>query len=159
MCTKHKMMFDWLAGDAVLYGNTIDVFTCVETLMRLGVSGRRIHVIHPPEDNPTSCFPNGSVELAVKQALDKEEVHVHHDFLLTHINDGRRTDPVTSVTFTTDAQTLRLECAVSETTCRGTENILKHHCTNFKEPYYTFCISIYFYIMFFVSKTHFHSKR
>uniref|UniRef100_A0A8C0YSC1 Cilia and flagella associated protein 61 n=1 Tax=Cyprinus carpio carpio TaxID=630221 RepID=A0A8C0YSC1_CYPCA len=101
-----------LTGDAVLYGNTIDVFTCVETLMCLGVSGRRIHVVHPPEDNPTSCFPNGSVEHAVKQALEKEEVHVHHDCLLTQINDGRHTDPVTSVTFTTDTQTLQLECAV-----------------------------------------------
>uniref|UniRef100_A0A8C1JAS9 Cilia and flagella associated protein 61 n=1 Tax=Cyprinus carpio TaxID=7962 RepID=A0A8C1JAS9_CYPCA len=101
-----------LTGDAVLYGNTIDVFTCVETLMCLGVSGRRIHVVHPPEDNPTSCFPNGSVEHAVKQAVEKEEVHVHHDCLLTQINDGRHTDPVTSVTFTTDTQTLQLECAV-----------------------------------------------
>lgn len=80
--------------------------------MRLGVSGRRIHVVHPPEDNPTSCLPNGSVKHAVKQALEKEEVHVHHDCLLTQINDGRHTDPVTSVTFTTDAQTLRLECVV-----------------------------------------------
>ncbi|XP_043075687.1 cilia- and flagella-associated protein 61 [Puntigrus tetrazona] len=101
-----------LTGDAVLYGNTIDVFTCTETLMCLGVSGRRIHVVHPPEDNTTSCFPNGSVEQAVKQALEREEVHVHHDCLLTQINDGRHTDPVTSVTFTSDAQTLRLECAV-----------------------------------------------
>uniref|UniRef100_A0A671LKJ3 Si:zfos-223e1.2 n=1 Tax=Sinocyclocheilus anshuiensis TaxID=1608454 RepID=A0A671LKJ3_9TELE len=101
-----------LTGDAVLYGNTIDVFTCVETLMCFGVSGRQIHVVHPPEDNPTSCFPNGSVEHAVKQALEKEEVHVHHDCLLTQINDGRHTDPVTSVTFTTDTQTLQLECAV-----------------------------------------------
>ncbi len=124
VCTKHKMMFDWLAGDAVLYGNTIDVFTCVETLMCLGVSGRRIHVVHPPEDNPTSCLPNGSVEHAVKQALEKEEVHVHHDCLLTQINDGRHTDPVTSVTFTTDAQTLRLECVVSETTCRAQKTFL-----------------------------------
>ncbi|KAK2883843.1 hypothetical protein Q8A67_017480 [Cirrhinus molitorella] len=101
-----------LTGDAVLYGNNIDVFTCVEMLMRLGVSGHRIHVVHPPEDNPMSCFPNGSVEHTVKQALEKEEVHVHHDCLLTQINDGRHTDPVTSVSFTTDAQTLQLECAV-----------------------------------------------
>uniref|UniRef100_A0A8C1FBZ7 Uncharacterized protein n=1 Tax=Cyprinus carpio carpio TaxID=630221 RepID=A0A8C1FBZ7_CYPCA len=98
-----------LTGDAVLYGNTIDMFTCVETLMHLGVSGRRIHVVHPPEEDPFSCFHNVSVEHAVKQALEKEEVHVHHDCLLTQINDGQHTDPVTLVSFTTDAQTLRLE--------------------------------------------------
>lgn len=93
--------------------------------MRLGVSGRRIHVVHPPKDNITSCFHNESVEHAVKQALEKEEVHVHHDCLLTQINDGQHTDPVTSVSFAADAQTLRLECAVSETACSGVENILK----------------------------------
>ncbi|RXN32241.1 cilia- and flagella-associated 61 [Labeo rohita] len=111
----HQWLMDnfvQLTGDAVLYGNTINVFTCVETLMRLGVSGRRIHVVHPPEDNITSCFHNESVEHAVKQALEKEEVHVHHDCLLTQINDGQHADPVTSVSFTADAQTLRLECAV-----------------------------------------------
>uniref|UniRef100_A0A672JRY3 Cilia and flagella associated protein 61 n=1 Tax=Sinocyclocheilus grahami TaxID=75366 RepID=A0A672JRY3_SINGR len=101
-----------LTGDAVLYGNTIDVFTCVEMLMHLSVSSRRIHVVHPPEEDPFSCFHNDSVEHAVKQALEREEVHVHHDCLLTDINDGQHTDPVTSVSFTTDAQTLRMECAV-----------------------------------------------
>ncbi|KTF92740.1 hypothetical protein cypCar_00021017 [Cyprinus carpio] len=106
------MMFDTCTGDAVLYGNTIDMFTCVETLMHLGVSGRRIHVVHPPEEDPFSCFHNVSVEHAVKQALEKEEVHVHHDCLLTQINDGQHTDPVTLVSFTTDAQTLRLESAM-----------------------------------------------
>ncbi|XDV41227.1 hypothetical protein PO909_010124 [Leuciscus waleckii] len=101
-----------LTGDAVVYGNTIDVFTCVETLMRLGVSGRRIHVVHPPKDDTSSCFHDGSVDHAVKQALEKEEVQVHHDCLLKQLNDGQHTDPVTSVSFTTDGPTLRLECAV-----------------------------------------------
>ncbi|XP_067240532.1 cilia- and flagella-associated protein 61 [Chanodichthys erythropterus] len=101
-----------LTGDAVVYGNTIDVYTCVETLMRLGVSGRRIHVVHPPKDDPSSCFHDGSVDHAVKQALEKEEVQIHHDCLLKHLNDGQPTDPVTSVSFTTDGPTRRLECAV-----------------------------------------------
>ncbi|XP_056099351.1 cilia- and flagella-associated protein 61 [Rhinichthys klamathensis goyatoka] len=101
-----------LTGDAVVYGNTIDVFTCVEMLMRLGVSGRRIHVVHPPKDDTSSCFHDGSVDHAVKQALEKEEVQGHHDCLLKQLNDGQHTDPVTSASFTTDGPTLRLECAV-----------------------------------------------
>lgn len=95
-----------------MYGNTIDVFTCIETLIGLGVSGRRIHVVHPPEDQPFSCFPDASVELAVKQALEKEEVHVHHNCLLLQINDGQHTEPVTSASFSTDGAILQLECAV-----------------------------------------------
>lgn len=108
-------------GDAVVYGNTIDVSTCVETLMHLGVSGRRIHVVHPPKDDPSSCFHDGSVDHAVKQALEKEEVQIHHDCLLKHLNDGQPTDPVTSVSFTTDGPTLRLECAVRN---RNSFNVL-----------------------------------
>lgn len=104
--------FTQLTGDAVVYGNTIDVFTCIETLIGLGVSGRRIHVVHPPEDQPFSCFPDASVELAVKQALEKEEVHVHHNCLLLQINDGQHTEPVTSASFSTDGAILQLECAV-----------------------------------------------
>lgn len=105
------------AGDAVVYGNTIDVFTCVEMLMRLGVSGRRIHVVHPRhEDNTSSCFHDGSVDHAVKQALEKEEVQVHHDCMLKQLNDGQHTDPVTSVSFTTDGPTLQLDCAVRNRT-------------------------------------------
>lgn len=109
---QNEIMCGLSAGDAVVYGNTIDVYTCVETLMRLGVCGCRIHVVHPPKDDPSSCFHDGSVDHAVKQALEKEEVQIHHDYLLKQLNDGQHTDPVTSVSFTTDGPTLRLECAV-----------------------------------------------
>ncbi|KAK7151226.1 hypothetical protein R3I93_012233 [Phoxinus phoxinus] len=101
-----------LTGNAVVYGDTIDVFTCVEMLMRLGVSGRRVHVVHPPRDHTSSCFHDGSVDHAVTQALEKEEVQVHRDCLLKQLNDGQHTDPVTSASFTSDGPTLRLECAV-----------------------------------------------
>ncbi len=40
----------------------------------------------------------------------------------------------------------------SSTGVCGEWNYLKHHCTHFKEPCYTFCISVYFYIMFLCQK-------
>lgn len=107
-------------GDAVVYGSTIDVYTCVETLMCLGVSGGRIHLVHPPDNTSSACFHDSSVELAVKQALEKEKVHVHRDCLLAQMNDGQQSDPITRVSFITDGPPLRLECAVSERTTNRT---------------------------------------
>ncbi|XP_057208619.1 cilia- and flagella-associated protein 61 isoform X2 [Triplophysa rosa] len=99
-------------GDAVVYGSVIDVYTCVETLMRLGVGGGRVHIVHPPDDTPSSCFHDSAVELAVNQALEEENVHVHHNCLLAQINDGQHPDPITCVSFTTAGPPIRLECAV-----------------------------------------------
>ncbi|XP_051955080.1 cilia- and flagella-associated protein 61 [Xyrauchen texanus] len=111
---KHWLISNFveLTGDAVVYGNTIDVYTCVETLIRLGISGGRIHVVHLPDDDQSSCFHDISVENTVKQALKKEEVHIHHNCLLAQLNDGQHPDPITSVSFTTDGPPLQLECGV-----------------------------------------------
>nr|XP_055041583.1 cilia- and flagella-associated protein 61 isoform X2 [Misgurnus anguillicaudatus] len=99
-------------GDAVVYGSTIDVYTCVEMLIYLGVSGERVHVVHPPENTQSPCFHDSAVELAVKRALEKEKVNVHYNCLMAQINDGQPQDPITSVSFITDGPPLRLECAV-----------------------------------------------
>ncbi|XP_030626735.1 cilia- and flagella-associated protein 61 [Chanos chanos] len=111
--------FHWLLrnfvdqeGNAVVYGNTIDAYTCVEAFLCLGIRGSRIHLVHLPVDTPGSCFSNPSVEKAVKRALEKKEVHIHHNCLLAQLNDGQQAETITSVTFTTDPELLRLECSV-----------------------------------------------
>lgn len=110
-------MFCWAAsstGNAVIYGNSMDVYSCVEALLCLGVRGYRIHVVHTPADDPQSCFQNPEVDQAVRNALQTKEVHVHHDCLLAQLNDGQHPEPLAAVSFTTDGEPLRLECAVSE---------------------------------------------
>lgn len=105
-------------GNAIVYGNTIDVYTCVETLLCLDVQGYRIHLVHLPTTegsscSPSSCFSNPTVEKAMKKALEKSGVHVHHNCLLDQMNDGQNPEPITSLSFTSDSQPLRLECSVS----------------------------------------------
>ncbi|XP_066532406.1 cilia- and flagella-associated protein 61 isoform X2 [Hoplias malabaricus] len=99
-------------GNAVIYGDSIDVFSCVETLLCLGVRGSRVHVVHTPADSPRSCFHNAAVDQAVRSALESKDVHVHHCCLLAQLNDGQHPEPITAVSFTTEGPPLRLECAV-----------------------------------------------
>ncbi|CAB1342749.1 unnamed protein product, partial [Coregonus sp. 'balchen'] len=105
--------------NAIVYGNTIDVYTCVETLLCLDVQGYRIHLVHLPttegsscSPSPSSCFSNPTVEKAMKKALEKSGVHVHHNCLLAQMNDGQNSEPITSLSFTSDSQRLWLECSV-----------------------------------------------
>ncbi|KAL0967286.1 hypothetical protein UPYG_G00250310 [Umbra pygmaea] len=109
--------FVQLDGNAVVYGNTIDVYTCVETLLCLGVHGNRIHLVHPPTvehsgHEPSACFCNPMVEKAMKKALEKSDVHVHHNCLLAQLNDGQNPEPISSLSFTSISHPLRLECSV-----------------------------------------------
>ncbi|KAE8286431.1 Cilia- and flagella-associated protein 61 [Larimichthys crocea] len=105
-----------LEDNAVVYGNSIDVFTTTETLLSLGIRGRRIHVVLPPPSEPgaLSCFGDPVVKKAAMSAMEKAEVHVHCNCLLARMNGGddERPDPLTSVSFTTDAEPLHLRCGV-----------------------------------------------
>ncbi|XP_035380422.1 cilia- and flagella-associated protein 61 [Electrophorus electricus] len=99
-------------GNAVVYGDSIDVYTCVETLLCLGVRASKIHLVHQAAEEPLSCFSDPVVQQAVRRALEDKEVHVHHNCLLAQLNDGQHPEPLTSVSFTTNGSPLRLECAV-----------------------------------------------
>lgn len=66
-----------LLGNALIYGNTLEAFSIVQTLLALGVPGSRVVLVQPPVPVP-SCFNNPFIEDAVAAALKESG----EDFLL-----------------------------------------------------------------------------
>ncbi|MBN3281887.1 CFA61 protein, partial [Polyodon spathula] len=99
-------------GNIIVYGNTIDAYTTVETLLSLGISGCRIHLAEPPLNSNVTCFNNFAVESAVQAALAAAGVTVYHDCILAQWNGGNNPEHITAVCFTTDTKPVQLQCSV-----------------------------------------------
>uniref|UniRef100_Q8NHU2-4 Isoform 4 of Cilia- and flagella-associated protein 61 n=1 Tax=Homo sapiens TaxID=9606 RepID=Q8NHU2-4 len=104
-------------GNIIVYGNTIDTYTTVETLLNLGVSGSRIHLVQPPPASTITCINNYSVESAVADALGAAGVTMYRDAILAQWNDGLHPDPIYSASFTTPTKPFRLQCSMFFSFC------------------------------------------
>ncbi|XP_071962157.1 cilia- and flagella-associated protein 61-like [Antedon mediterranea] len=99
-------------GNAIVYGSSLDAYTTVQSLLKLGTPGSRIHFVHPPPNYEPTCFNNKQIETAVSDALAAEGVHVHYGYYLAQWNDGKSIEEVYCASFTSDAKPLKLECSV-----------------------------------------------
>ncbi|XP_070603105.1 cilia- and flagella-associated protein 61 isoform X2 [Erythrolamprus reginae] len=98
-------------GNIIVYGNTIDVYTTIESLLALGITGYCIHLVHPPSNSNITSLNNNSIERAIKKALAKSRVTEYHDSLLAQWNDGNHPDPITCASFTTSTKPFKLQCS------------------------------------------------
>ncbi|XP_053316609.1 cilia- and flagella-associated protein 61 [Spea bombifrons] len=98
-------------GNVIVYGNTLDSYTTISTLLSLGISGSRIHLVQPPLASSVTCFNNHEVEEAVQKALIVAGVTSYYSCKLAQWNDGGHPDPIQSASFTTDTKPLRLQCS------------------------------------------------
>ncbi|XP_063155997.1 cilia- and flagella-associated protein 61 [Candoia aspera] len=99
------------SGNIIVYGNTIDVYTTIESLLSLGIDGYRIYLVHPPLYSNITSLNNNIIEKAIKKALSRAGITEHHDSLLAQWNDGNHPDPITSASFTTNTKPFKLQCS------------------------------------------------
>uniref|UniRef100_G1KE13 L-amino-acid oxidase n=1 Tax=Anolis carolinensis TaxID=28377 RepID=G1KE13_ANOCA len=113
-----SMAIKWLkehvvnvSGNVIVYGNTIDVYTTVESLLSLGIEGSQIHLVHPPAFSNVTSLNNNFIEKAVQKALSRAGVTEYHDSLLAQWNEGNYPDPITFASFTTKTKPFKLQCS------------------------------------------------
>ncbi|XP_068088540.1 cilia- and flagella-associated protein 61 isoform X2 [Hyperolius riggenbachi] len=110
-------------GNVIVYGNTLDAYTTVATLLSIGISGIRIHLVQPPLTSNITCFNNYAVEETVQKALLAAGVTTYYNCRLAQWNDGADPDPISCCSFTSDTQPLRLQCsAVMNFTQKGLDS-------------------------------------
>ncbi|XP_066480576.1 cilia- and flagella-associated protein 61 [Tiliqua scincoides] len=99
------------SGNVIVYGNTIDIYTTIEALLALGITGCNILLVHPPLHSNITCLNNNAIEHAVQKALSRAGVTVYRDSLLAQWNDGNHPDPIEYASFTTNTKPFRLQCS------------------------------------------------
>ncbi|NXO79357.1 CFA61 protein, partial [Sitta europaea] len=97
-------------GNIIVYGNTIDIYTTVETLLSLGIDGSCIHLVQAPFSSGSPCLGDAALERTVGQALAEAGVAVHPDSILAQWGWGDH-GLITWAAFTTAANPLRLQCS------------------------------------------------
>jgi ABC-type thiamin/hydroxymethylpyrimidine transport system permease subunit len=120
------------SGDVLIYGSTVDVYTCVQSLIALGLPADRIVIIEPYNTTEvlipmppsivyeflhfqTSCFNNRTVEEAMMLELKNLGVRVHSGYFLAQVNDEKESEGVTriaSAAFISPLDAIQLECCV-----------------------------------------------
>nr|XP_033795156.1 cilia- and flagella-associated protein 61 isoform X2 [Geotrypetes seraphini] len=107
-----KQNFVHKEGNAIVFGNSLDVYTTVEMLLSLRINGSRIFLVQPPLTSNITCFNNYTVERFVQEELSKAGVTLHYNSKLAQWNDGNNPDPIQSASFTTDTKPFKLQCSV-----------------------------------------------
>ncbi|XP_067845502.1 cilia- and flagella-associated protein 61 isoform X2 [Heptranchias perlo] len=98
-------------GNIIVYGNTIDAYITLNTILSFGIEGSSVYLVKPPTSSNISCFNNSVIETAVEEALRNANVSVHSNCLLAQWNDGKIHSHINVSSFTTDSQPLSLRCS------------------------------------------------
>ncbi|XP_041894848.1 cilia- and flagella-associated protein 61 isoform X2 [Corvus kubaryi] len=97
-------------GNVIVYGNTIDIYTTVETLLSLGIDGSRIHLVQAPLSSAGPCLGDAALERTVGEALAGAGVAVHPDSVLAQWGQGDH-GLIAWAAFTTATNPLQLQCS------------------------------------------------
>lgn len=94
----------------IVYGQTLDAYTCVQTLLSMGLPGDKIYMVQPPPQYETTCFNNTVVEEAMLKGMQECGVHMHVGYVLAQWNDGEDWSEIKAASFTSSDEPLTIEC-------------------------------------------------
>ncbi|NXD20754.1 CFA61 protein, partial [Spelaeornis formosus] len=97
-------------GNVIVYGNTIDIYTTVETLLSLGIDGSRIHLVQAPLGSAGRCLEDAAVEHSVQEALAAARVALHPPSVLARWGRAEH-GGITWAAFSSNASPLFLRCS------------------------------------------------
>ncbi|CAH8476461.1 unnamed protein product [Schistosoma turkestanicum] len=100
----------------IIYGYTMDAYTCITGLLNAGVNGNRIIMIQPPKmKHYPSAFDSFVIQRKIHEHMNKLEIRIGYDFMLDHwscSNLGSNScDIIETVTFNSNGALLTIPCS------------------------------------------------
>ncbi|CAL1527529.1 unnamed protein product, partial [Lymnaea stagnalis] len=98
----------------VVYGNSMECYTTLQALLRLGFPGSSLTLVEPPIIEGVTCFNNPDVEQEMKKCLNKADVTMHGNCYLANWNDGlyEKGQDIKNLTFTTPTSYVKMDCDI-----------------------------------------------
>ncbi|CAH8532772.1 unnamed protein product [Schistosoma rodhaini] len=98
----------------IVYGYTIDAYTCITGLLNAGIDGNRIIMIQPPEmKHYPPAFNSSVIQRQIHKHMNKLKIRIGYDFILDHWCNGNMessSSDIETVTFNSDGKFLTIPC-------------------------------------------------
>ncbi|KAH8861009.1 Cilia- and flagella-associated protein [Schistosoma japonicum] len=99
----------------IIYGYTIDAYTCITGLLNAGVSGKCIIMIQPPEvEHYPPAFNSSVIRRHVHEYMKKLKIRIGYDLILDHwsnVNVELNSSYIKTVTFSSNGKYLTIPCS------------------------------------------------
>ncbi|WAR18655.1 CFA61-like protein, partial [Mya arenaria] len=96
----------------VVYGGSLDAYTCVQTLLAMGVAGSNIIFVQTPLQYEVTCFNNPTIEETMLKTLQESGVQLHSGYILAKYVTGDAGE-IRGATFTSADSPLKVDCCVT----------------------------------------------
>lgn len=75
-----KRCFPKFSGDVLIYGDTIDAYCCIQTLLQMNIPAELIYLLRPPKNDKINAFPDPIVQSTILQSLQSIGVKILENY-------------------------------------------------------------------------------
>uniref|UniRef100_A0A095BT79 Uncharacterized protein C20orf26 n=1 Tax=Schistosoma haematobium TaxID=6185 RepID=A0A095BT79_SCHHA len=98
----------------IIYGYTIDAYTCITGLLNAGIDGNYIIMIQPPKmKHCPPAFNSSVIQQKIHKHMNKLKIRIGYDFILDHwcnSNMESSSSDIKTVTFNSNGKLLTIPC-------------------------------------------------